>query len=149
MLTGEQNMSNQLLTPTRIYLDRPNTNNIHPTFQNQLMPKIDFGSSELRHLFEQHEEELWDIVYHESFEYLNDRNLCNDDEGMFPRKSRLSGEYYLCCIAFDDYSFCSIALNFLGRLLDTKDDYLGLEIVFIYDVAQEKFFVRGINSACI
>ncbi len=56
---------------------------------------------------------------------MNDDHLCNDEENMFPRKSRLTGEYYVAGVTFADKDYCSIKLNFLGRQGDVKDDYLG------------------------
>ena len=58
-------------------------------------------------------------------------------------------EYYLLCISFAEYGFCSVTLNFLGKENDSKDDYLGLEIIFSYDMKNDSFSVREVNSEVI
>lgn len=52
-------------------------------------------------------------------------------------------------VTFADKDYCAIKLNFLRRQGDAKDDYLGLEIVFVYDMEQGMFLVKGVNSECI
>lgn len=138
-----------ILKPQRILLDRLNPKNKYSTYQNKLAPRKDFGSEELKDLYESHDVMLLNDSYQEAFQYLNDAHLCNDEENMFPRKSRLTGEYYVAGVTFADKDYCAIKLNFLGRQGDVKDDYLGLEIVFVYDMEQGMFLVKGVNSECI
>lgn len=148
-LKETENGQKEILKPQRIYLDRLNPKNKYPTYQNRLAPKRDFDSDNLKELFDKRGVEILNIAYQEALKYINDDQLCNDDENMFPRKSRLTGEYYLRSVSFSDYGFCSVVLNFLEKRDSTKDDYLGLEIVFWYDKAQDKFFVREVNSESI
>lgn len=148
-LKETDNGQKQILKPQRIYLDRLNPKNKYPTFQNHLRPKMDFGSNELEQLYDKRDVELLRTAYNEVLKYLNNDQLCNNEKNMFPKKNRLTGEYYLESVSFMDYSFCSVRLNFLERKDDKKDDYLRLEIIFSYDKEEDKFSVREINSESI
>lgn len=134
---------------TQIHLPKPNINNSHATYENQLQPQVRFGDDKLKNLFKKHEEELMDIVEKEITEYVNCDDLCCDEEGMFPKRSVLTGEWYLRAISFSELSFLSIQTAFLGTDLGWKDDYLGLEVTFFYDEEKQEFILDGVNSSCI
>lgn len=139
----------KILKPQRILLDRLNPKNKYPTYQNKLAPRMEFGTAKLKALYERHGAEVLHTAYEESFRYLNDDQLCNDEENMFPRKSRLTGEYYVAGVTFADNDYCAVKLNFLGKQGEVKDDYLGLEIIYSYDQERDLFRAREVNSECI
>ena len=78
---------------------------------------------------------------------LND-DLCNDEEGMFPKRSVLTGEWYIRSVSFED-DILSIETALLGTDLGYPDDYLGLELIFIYDDESKEFAFDGINSSAL
>lgn len=130
----------------QIHLPNPNVENEYVYYENQLQPKVDFGNDELEALFKNHESEIMEIVEKEIRDYVNDDDLCNDDEDMFPRRCDLTGEWYLRGINFEYLNFLSIQTAFLGTDLGYKDDYLGLEVIFYYDEELENFVFDGVNS---
>lgn len=80
--------------------------------------------------------------------YINDDDLCNDDERMFPKPSTLTGEWYLKEVSSeDDILFIQTAQ--LGTDTGKKDDYLGLEVTFTYDSDEDAFDFDGINSEAL
>lgn len=96
-------------------------------------------------MFYSHEGELMKIVETSITEYVNCEDLCNDDEGMFPKPKFMTGEWYVREVYFED-DYLSIDVAFLGTDLGYKDDYLGLEVVFDYDEKSGQFQVDGVNS---
>ncbi|MBE6752871.1 MAG: hypothetical protein E7559_00710 [Ruminococcaceae bacterium] len=134
---------------TRIFLTEPNTDNRYVTCENRLSPRLAFGSGELERLFRENEAELMQTTEREIHDYINCDSLCGDDEGMFPRRSYLTGEWYLRGITFPDPGFLSIQTAFLSDHTGRKDDYLGLEVVFFYDEASQQFVLDGVNSSGI
>ena len=137
----------------QITLPNPNTNNMHVTYENKLQPRMIFGDSSLKALYEKHNDEIFKRIVSEITDYLNDKNLCNDDIEMFPRKCEMTGEWYVGDVYFKDFGYLSVMTQFLGFHPNSKrmpiDDYLGLEAIFIYDEDQDKFIFDGINSSCI
>ncbi|AKA67800.1 hypothetical protein [Clostridium scatologenes] len=137
----------------QIFLTNSNTNNDHVTYENKLKPRMSFGDSSLKELFEKHNEEILKNVAHKITNYVNDENLCNDDIDMFPRSCEMTGEWYIGDVNFEDFDYLSIMTRFLGFQPNSKrmpiDDYLGLEVHFSYDEAQDKFILDGIDSSCI
>ena len=131
----------------RIFLNKLNHNNEYPTFENQLQTKIEFGNNELKMLFQSHEQEIMKRVEYEIESYINCDDLCNNI--MFPRRCMLTGEWYLREISFPDTNFLSIFTAFIGIDLGYKDDYLGLEVVFYYDVNLKTFVLSGVDSSSI
>ena len=79
-------------------------------------------------------------VYEAILEYVNDEMMCNCDEGMFPRRDLLMGNYY---VSQESYRLCQNDLiqgsvcthlteMFCGGVVTTpvEQDYLGLEVWF-------------------
>lgn len=129
----------------RIYLSKPNQNNEYVTYENQLQPRRTFDDSSLEKVFHARENELMKIVEKSITEYVNCEDLCNNDEGMFPKPKFMTGEWYVREVYFED-DYLSIDVAFLGTDLGYKDDYLGLEVVFHYDEKSGQFQVDGVNS---
>ncbi|MCR5121871.1 MAG: hypothetical protein K6B74_05565 [Ruminococcus sp.] len=129
-------------------LTEPNPDNRYSTFKNQLETKYDFDPPEFKQIFESNKETVMQFVEKELRDYINNDDLCNDLEGMFPRRSMLTGEWYVSSVYFEDH-FLSIETAFLGTDLGYRDDYLGLEAVFIYDSETGKFIFDGINSSAL
>ena len=91
---------------------------------------------------------LLQISEDEIRDYINNDDLCNDEEGMFPKRSMLSGEWYIRSVSFED-DILSIETALLGTDLGYPDDYLGLELIFIYDDESKEFDFDGINSSAL
>lgn len=133
----------------KIFLPNPNINNEYVYYENQLQPRVIFGTDELEVLYKHHEKEIMAVAEKELREYVNCDDLCNDDEDMFPRRCELTGEWYICEIDFEETDFLSIRTAFLSTNDGRKEDYLGLEVCFFYDEESDKFEFDGINSECI
>ena len=133
----------------QLFFDISNENNDYVSYQNQLKPRRIFDSAELKKLFEKHYNSIMAIVENEITSYINTEDLCNDDVNMFPRKSFLTGEWYISEINFidlEDMYYLSIQTAFIGTDLGYKDDYLGLEIHLYYDEEIAEFIFSGIDS---
>ena len=91
---------------------------------------------------------LLQISEDEIRDYINNDDLCNDEEGMFPKRSVLTGEWYIRSVSFED-DILSIETALLGTDLGYPDDYLGLELIFIYDDESKEFAFDGINSSAL
>ena len=133
----------------RISLSKPNPYNKYVTYENGLQPKMDFGNSLLQNFYHNNEKDILRVVENEIECYVNTDNLCNDDVGMFPCRSTLTGEWYIQSIYFESMRYLSISTALLGNSLGFKDDYLGLEVILQYDEQQQKLVVIAINSASI
>lgn len=136
----------------QIFFKNPNVENKYVTYKNSLQPRMKFGESYLKGLYENHYEEILQVVKAEIADYLNDETLCNDEEDMFPRRCEMTGEWYIGEVSFGSLNFLSIAIHFLGTVAGTEneiDDYLELEVCMYYDEEKKKFVFDGINSACI
>lgn len=134
---------------TRIYLPKPNPENAYVSYEKQLQPRMDFENAELEKLFYDHEAEIMALVEREITDYVNCDDLCNDDENMFPKRCRLTGEWYLAGVSFSDEDFLSVQTAFLEIWNGEKIDYLGLEVILSFDDYMQEFFVDGVNSASI
>ncbi|MDE6427000.1 MAG: hypothetical protein K2K89_12835 [Ruminococcus sp.] len=130
----------------QLFFDVSNENNDYVSYQNQLKPRRIFGDSELEKLFEKHYNSIMAMVENEITSYINTEDLCNDDKNMFPRKSFLTGEWYISEIYFEDTEYLSIHTAFIGTDLGYKDDYLGLEVHLYYDRKTAEFIFSGIDS---
>jgi len=129
-----------------IRLSVPNPNNLYPSYDNQLETRYDFASSDLKGIYETNKDYLLKTTEKEIWNYISNDFLCNDSENMFPKRSLLTGEWYIESISFDE-KVLAIQTVLLGTDLGYKDDYLGLEVVFIYDKEQNIFCVDGVNSS--
>jgi len=141
-----------VLNLNQIFPVLPNPENQYVSYQNFLRPRVDFHDLHSGQLFDSHKEKIMQIVRTELSDYLNDEDLCNDDEDMFPRRCVLTGEWYICeLISFDHESgiMFTVRTAFLGTDLGDPDDYLGLEVNLYYDPKTENFLPYGINSEAI
>ncbi len=79
------------------------------------------------------------------------------DEDVFPCVKEMTGEWYLASVDVQDEDgevMAQIYLHFLGccsegSVSGEKDDYLGIEALFIYDSDQGEFFFDGLNTDAI
>ncbi|MDE6539031.1 MAG: hypothetical protein K2K66_02465 [Ruminococcus sp.] len=133
----------------QLFFDVSNENNDYVLYQNQLKPRLIFDSTELEKLFDKHYNSIMAITEKEITSYINTENLCNDDEDMFPRKSFLTGEWYISEIYFEDIGYLSIQTAFIGTDLGHKDDYLGLDVHLYYDEETAEFIFDGIDSSAL
>ena len=131
-----------------IRLSKPNPDNNYSNYENQLEPQYFFDDADSRSLFENNKDYLLQTAEDEITNYINDDDLCNDEEGMFPKRSWLTGEWYIRSVSFED-DILSIATALLGTDLGYKDDYLGLEVIFTYDHETNEFAFDGINSSAL
>ena len=131
-----------------IRLSKPNPDNLFSIYENQLEPQYFFTSSVSKTLFENSQRTLLQISEDEIRDYINNDDLCNDEEGMFPKRSVLTGEWYIRSVSFED-DILSIETALLGTDLGYPDDYLGLELIFIYDDESKEFAFDGINSSAL
>lgn len=133
----------------QLFFDVPNENNDYVSYQNQLKPRRIFDSAELKNLFYEHYDFIMSIVETEITAYINTEDLCNDDEDMFPRKSFLTGEWYISEIDFEDMDWLSVQTAFICTYLGHKDDYLGLDVHLYYDEETAEFIFDGIDSQAL
>lgn len=136
----------------QLFFDVSNENNDYVSYQNQLKPRLIFDSAELKNLFYEHYDFIMVIVETGITEYINCEDLCNDDEDMFPRKSFLTGEWYISEINFidlEDMYYLSVQTAFIGTDLGHKDDYLGLDVHLYYDEETAEFIFDGIDSSAL
>ena len=131
-----------------IHLSKPNPDNRYSNYENQLEPQFFFPDSESRALFENNKVSLLQISEDEILDYINNDDLCNDDEEMFPKRSVLTGEWYIRSVSFED-DILSVETALFGTDLGYPDDYLGLELIFIYDDELKEFAFDGINSSAL
>ncbi|MBR1556035.1 MAG: hypothetical protein IJ644_11685 [Oscillospiraceae bacterium] len=136
----------------QIFSTLPNPENQYVTYQDFRNPRRNFHHPDAEQLFETHQEEIMQIVRKELSDYLNDEDLCNDEEDMFPRRCFLTGEWYVSELSsFDNEPdvFFSVQTAFLGTDLGCPDDYLGLEVLLYYDENTGRFESDGINSEAL
>ena len=99
---------------------------------------------------------LDEMIYTSLLEYLNDEELCNNEENMFPRYSRLTGNYYVSDEYYslkNDGVYGSIFTRFtevihLPNAKSIEQDYLGLEVWFFIHKCG-KIEIYGIDSSSI
>ena len=131
---------------TRIYMPDPNEENEYSNYRNQLQPRRSFGDSGLEALFYSHEAEIMKLVEEAVSEYINDDDLCNDDEGFWPHRCELTGEWYVREIYFCEKECLSVQTAFLGTgragWLE-RYDYLGLDVTLCYDEEAGEFIFEG------
>lgn len=132
----------------QIFLPDSNPENIYSTYENQLMPRIFFDSEKAKEIFETNKNSISRIVEAEIKNYINDDDLCSDSENMFPKRSVLTGEWYISSICFED-EMLSVFSALLGTDMGFKDDYLGLEIHLKYKSDTNEFVLYGIDSSSI
>ena len=74
-----------------IILSKPNPDNKYSNYENQLEPQYFFPDSDSRALFESNKDSILQIVEDEIRDYIDNDDLCNDSEEMFPKRSYLTG----------------------------------------------------------
>lgn len=131
-----------------IRLSKPNPENLFSNYENQLETQYSFSTSDARALFERSKDALLQIVEDEIRNYIEDDDLCSDEEGMFPKRSVLTGEWYLRAVAFED-GVLRMETALLGTDLGYKDDYFGLDLFFRLDDEQNGFVFDWINSSAL
>lgn len=133
----------------QIIFTNPNPENNFPSYTNQFMPRMVFDSVKAEEVYEANKDSILQIVESEITDYINNDELCNDSDNMFPQRSRLTGEWYIESIYFEN-EMLSISSALLGLSWDLKpDDYLGLEIHLKYEQSDNQFIVYGVDSSCI
>lgn len=132
----------------QIIFQNENINNEYVFYEKAIKPKMDFESDELKNVFEDIREELFLQINELLEEYLDDEELCNDDEGFFPQPRYMTGEWYLARIYMEP-DYLSIETHFIGTDTGKKDDYLGLEVSFYYDEDKKEWLFDGINSEAL
>lgn len=130
----------------KLFFNIPNANNDYVSYENQLQPRCIFNNNELKNLFYEHYDYIMTTVETAITEYINCEDLCNDSEDMFPRKSFLTGEWYISEINFDEMDYLSVQTAFIGTDTGNKDDYLGLEVHLYYNDKTSEFTFDGIDS---
>ena len=131
-------------------MTKPNPGNKYPDYENQLETKFDFDSSRSKEIYEKNKDIIADIVLSEITKYINDDDLCNDWLDMFPKRSFLTGEWYIARVFFEyDMLSAETALLAIEPPLEFKTDYLGLEVHLNYDSGTGQFTVYGIDSSSI
>ncbi len=130
----------------QLFFDVPNEKNDYISYQKQFKPRCIFDSAELKKFFYEHYNFIMKTAENEITTYINTEDLCNDEENMFPRKSFLTGEWYVSEIYFESMDYLSINTAFIGTDLGYKDDYLGLEVHLYYDKETSNFICNGIDS---
>lgn len=99
--------------------------------------------------------EILSIVQTEVSKYINDDNLCYDDiSGLFPTRSKLTGNYYIDSISYikrlNPMGFQVMVSAKLTESLDNSEvDYLGLEVTIFAKSGNDTFEVWGIDSSSI
>ncbi|MCM1344747.1 MAG: hypothetical protein NC246_13055 [Muribaculaceae bacterium] len=139
-----------MLEITRIYMPDVNEKNEYSNYRNQLQPRKRFGDSELEELFHTNEDGIMKLVEQAVSEYVNDDDLCNDDENFWPRRCELTGEWYVREIYFSEKDYLSVETAFLSACPTGKDDYLGLDVLLRYDEEAGEFIFEGdVNQSVI
>lgn len=132
----------------QIVFKKENINNEYVTYENALKPKIVFSNNKLRDLFDNISEELFLKIDKLLEEYLNNEELCNNDDGFFPQPKYMTGEWYLSKIYMDE-DYLSVETCFIGTDTGKKDDYLGLEVCFYFDKEKGIWLFDSMNSVAL
>ncbi|WP_144611160.1 MULTISPECIES: hypothetical protein [Bacillus cereus group] len=101
--------------------------------------------------------EIFSIVHKEVFKYINDDNLCfdeNENSELFPIRKKLTGNYYIDAISYSKQVSpigiqIMITTRFTEHCLTGEDDYLGLDVTLFTKSKNDIFEVWGIDSYSI
>lgn len=140
---------------SEIVMPHPNPRNEYVSYGRKLQPEMNFESDDLERLYIDHREGLIERAIGECAEYLSADDWM--DEDIFPCVKEMTGEWYLASVDVRDEggeAMAQIYLHFLSRRSDEsvsgeKDDYLGIEALFIYDSDQGEFCFDGLNTDAI
>lgn len=143
------------LTFREIAMPHPNPRNEYVTYGRKLQPETNFESDDLEKLYLNHRKDLIERAIEECAEYLSAEDWI--DEDVFPCVREMTGEWYLASVDVRDEDgevMAQIYLHFLGRCSEgpmsgEKDDYLGIEALFIYDPDRGDFCFDGLNTDAI
>ena len=142
----------------RIEMPNPNVNNEYISYEDQMQPKLDFETEELRAIYQRHEAELLSTAEKEAWDYLLDVGAWSSDPGEdFPCAKEMTGEWYVGCVVLKTLKnriYGSIDMCFLGYYPQPCarppiDDYLGMEYTFFYDPETDTFEFDGFNTDAI
>lgn len=138
-----------------IVMPHPNPRNEYATYGRKLQPETYFDFDDLERLFLDHRRDLIERAIGECAEYLSAEDWM--DEDVFPCVREMTGEWYLASVDVRDEDgevMAQIYLHFLGRcseesMSEEKDDYLGIEALFIYEPDRGDFCFDGLNADAI
>jgi len=116
---------------------------------------MNFESDDLERLYLDHRKGLIETAIEECAEYLDADDWM--DEDVFPCVKEMTGEWYLASVDVRREGgevMAQIYLHFLGRCSEEsmsgeKDDYLGIEALFVYDSDRGEFGFDGLNTDAI
>ena len=131
-----------------IRLSNPNPENDFSNYDNQLEPRYYFDSPDLREIFDRNSDSVLTAVEEALRNYIENDDHWSEEEDMFPNRSVLTGEWYISAVTFED-EMLSVETALLGTDLGYTDDYLGLEVILLYDRAADAFSFDGINSSAL
>lgn len=143
------------LTFREIAMPHPNPRNEYVTYGRKLQPETNFESDDLERLYLNHRKDLIERAIGECAEYLSAEDWM--DEDVFPCVREMTGEWYLASVDVRDEDgevMAQIYLHFLSRCSEgpmsgEKDDYLGIEALFVYDPDRGDFCFDGLNTDAI
>lgn len=138
-----------------IAMPHPNPRNEYVTYGRRLQPEMNFESDDLERLYLDHRKDLIETAIEECAEYLDADDWM--DEDVFPCVKEMTGEWYLASVDVRREGgevMARIYLHFLGRCSEgsmsgEKDDYLGIEALFVYDSDRGEFGFDGLNTDAI
>lgn len=138
-----------------IAMPHPNPRNEYVTYGRRLQPEMNFESDDLERLYLDHRKGLIETAIEECAEYLDADDWM--DEDVFPCVKEMTGEWYLASVDVrreGGEAMAQIYLHFLGRCSEEsmsgeKDDYLGIEALFVYDSDRGEFGLDGLNTDAI
>jgi hypothetical protein len=99
--------------------------------------------------------EILITAHEEVSNYINDDNLCfNDESDSFPMRNKLTGNYYIDYVSYiktvNPVGFrIMISTRFTEFFKDEENDYLGLEVTIFIKNENDAFEVWGIDSSVI
>ena len=133
---------------TQIIFNKENTDNTYINYESALMPRVNFENDELQNIYNENQYKILQYVDELITEYINDEELCCDDEGFFPKPKYLTGEWYVASI-YMTKQYLSICTHLLGNDTGKTDDYLGLEISFLFNTEKNIWELSGIDSEAL
>ena len=133
---------------TQIIFNKENIHNIYIDYESALMPRINFENDELQKIYNENQDKILQRVEEFITEYINDEELCCDDDEFFPKPKHLTGEWYVASINMTK-QYLSICTHLLGNDTGKTDDYLGLEVSFFLNTEKNIWEFSGIDSEAL
>ena len=148
-------------TLTRLIFTQENPNNDYVSWdigKEPTSPRYEYENLTERdyRLIIQAKTQLDEMVHQAVSEYINDDELCNDDDDMFPQRSLLTGRYYVSEVSYrlEDAVLRGSVLTYFTEIFcagvvtsPEELDYLGLEVHFVID--GNHVVPMGIDSSSI